>query len=130
MVRGVTASAIWRGSMFSVRGSMSTKTGSAPTRLIASAVAKNVNGSRDDLVAVTDAQRPQADHQCVGPRIARDRVFDGQETGHLLFKGVHLRTKDELSRPHHVGDGRLDFVPEQVNFGGEVEGRDLRRIHA
>ncbi len=44
LVRGVTASATREASMLYERGSMSTKTGRAPRRAIAAAVAKNENG--------------------------------------------------------------------------------------
>ena len=44
LVRGVTFASIWLGSMLNVSGSMSAKTGVAPTRQTAPAVAKNVNG--------------------------------------------------------------------------------------
>ena len=43
-VRGVIFSSIFAGSMLNVAGSMSTKTGVAPTRAIAPTVAKKVNG--------------------------------------------------------------------------------------
>ena len=129
-VRAVTASATCCGSIFKVRGSISTKTGSAPTRLIASAVAKNVNG-----VVITSSPRPtpsarKSEHQRVGPRVARDGVLDVQEAGHFVFESMHLAAQDELSRPHDVGNCRLNVVPEQIDFGDQIEGRNLRRILA
>ena len=74
-------------------------------------------GSCNHLVAWADAEGPQPDDERVGPRIASDGLLDRQELGHLLFEGPDLRSEDELSRPHHLGDGRLNLVPEQVNFG-------------
>lgn len=73
--------------------------------------------SCNHLVAGADAEGPQADDECVGPRIARDGMLDRQELGHFCFEGTYLRSEDELPRPHHLGDGRLNVVPEQVNFG-------------
>ena len=57
MVRAVTRSSTWFGSMLNVAGSMSAKTGAAPTFEIASAVAMNV-------WAVVMTSSPGADATC------------------------------------------------------------------
>ena len=97
------------------------------TRLIASAVAKNVNG-----VVITSSPRPtpsarRSEHQRIASRVARDGVLDVQEAGHFVFESMHLAAQDELSRPHDVGNCRLNVVPEQIDFGDQIEGRNLRR---
>jgi hypothetical protein len=107
--------------MLKVTGSMSTKTGVAPSRLITSAVATKVKGGREDGVAGADPQGHQGHQQGVRPRGAADGVFDACVGGQLRFQLPDLRPVDVLAVGQDPGDPGADFRGDEPLLGRQID---------
>ncbi len=66
---------------------------------------------RDDLVAWTDAQRAQPDHQRIGARVDGDGMFGAQIRSDFGLECRHFRPHNEVRRAHHALRGCREFVP-------------------
>ena len=102
--------------MLNVDGSISTKTGVAPMLLIASAVAKNVNG-----VVITSSpgsipEALQAVMRASVPGVDADRVLDPEIRRNLLLQFDHVRPQDEPPRAEHPLQGVDELVPVLVDL--------------
>lgn len=78
-------------------------------------------GCGDDLVAGADVQGSQADDQGVGAAVHADGVFHAEVIGDFLFEREDVWPHDELPGTHDALHGGVQFVPQFVDFGGEVE---------
>ena len=123
-VRGVIRAATSSGSRLSVAGSMSANTGVAPTRAIASGVAKNVNDGADHLVAGADPHRLEREHERVGAVGDADRVRDAEIRGRLALERLDLGTEDEAARLEHLGEALLQLGDERRILRLDVDERD------
>ena len=126
-VRPVIARATSAGSRFSVAGLMSTKTGVAPRRAIASAVAKNVNAGQIDLVAVADPERVEREHERVGAVGDADRVLDAEVLGSLALEALDLGAEDEAAAVEGAGERLFQLRDERRVLRLDVNERN--RLH-
>ena len=96
------------GRRFSVRGSMSAKTGVAPARAIASARRVERERGADHLVAAADLERVQDEDERVRPVRDADRLAHAEVARGLLLEGAHVRPEDELPALEDAVDRLLD----------------------
>ena len=126
-VRGVIAASMASGCTLNVAASMSTKTGVPPALWIAPAVAKNVNGGRDDLVARLEVQGPERQQQGVGAARAGDGMPDVRKRRDRLLQRRDLGAHDEGLALDDGAQGRLDLIANRVVLGDQVEQGDVHR---
>ena len=96
------AASMASGAMLKLAGSMSTKTGVPPVLWIVPAVAKNVNGVRDDLVAGLQIQGAERQEKRIGAAGAANRVPGVREPGDF---GLELRDLGPHDEPLALDDG-------------------------
>jgi hypothetical protein len=78
----------------------------------------------DDLVSHADLQGSERNHQRIRPRGDTDCVPDAQVIGHLLFEGINVRPKDELTRFENVGDRVVYLLAQRDILRLEIEQRN------
>ena len=103
---------------------MSTKTGLAPVRAMAPAVAKNVYG-----VVITSSPGPMSSAIRLISRASLPEetvigVGAAAVRGQLGFAVGHGRAEDALLALQHGVDGRADFVADRGVLGLQVEQRN------
>src|SRR4030095_13287230 len=96
-VRDVHAAAAARGSRLKLAGSMSARTGRAPSRAIAPAVAKNENGVLSPSFTAPHPARHERDQERVGARRDADDVRGARGLGELALERFHVGTHDEVA---------------------------------
>ena len=107
-------------------GSMSAKTGVAPTRAIASAVAKNVNAGQITSSPGADLERVEDEHDRVGAVRDADRLGHAEVLGRLLLERLDVRPEDELAVLEHLGEGLLELRDERRVLRLDVNERNRR----
>ena len=109
LVLSVMAASILVGSMLHVVGSMSTKTGLAPTIQIASAVAKKVLAT---VMTSSPGPMPSAmkDSQSASVPIAADGVLRAPIGRQFLLEPRQRRAHDVLAALQHLVNGGVDLV--------------------
>ena len=82
-------------------------------------------GRADHLVAATDAERVEDEHDRVGAVGDADRLGDAEVLGRLRLEGRDVRPEDELAALEHVGEGLLQLRDQRRVLRLDVDERDL-----
>ena len=125
-VRGVIRAATSSGSRLSVSGSISAKTGVAPRRATASAVAKKVNAGQ---MTSSPAPMPIASITSTSASVPlATPIVSGtfQVGGGLLLEGTAVGPEHEPPVVQHVCEGLLELGNQRCVLRPDVNERNLR----
>ena len=90
---------------------------------------RRVEGERraDDLVAGTDVERVEDEHERVGAVRDTDGLRDAEVGGRLLLERLHVRAEDEAPGVDDFGEPFLQLTEKRSVLRSNVDERDHER---